>query len=734
MGSPAIFAGSRTKFLTAGGIELPNRTTAQRDALTPVQGQTIYNSTTGAIEYFDGAVWKTLLESSSKINYFSDFSAKDLNKFIIYNDSSGATPTDGVGGTPNITKSLNTSTPLIGVTSYRMSKDAVNRQGQGFSITTDIPLDAPITAGEPITVQFRYRTSANYATGDVRMFVYFVGPNTLQALNGVSNTGEFGNNLVKSFDDRSQFTAITSCPAGTTAIRVIGHIATASTLSYQIDIDEITIGTASTLTAPIATDWVPYTPPVAVGSGSITNFVASGFWKRDGDDIIVKGTIRFTGNSGTWSGGLFVGLPSPFTVDYSKVKNVSSSAKVQRTGTTEFATPNLVAVRGTLVFADTLSVNPNTHFAFNPFFVKTDDAGVAEDFVRHTGGAALSSTVIGTTANNDYITWDDVRIPVTQFTQGSNVISSTQANFFRGGFRATRNNVNQTGINPNGGSVKINFNSVSGAGGYLTGGFTYDTANSRFVAHKKLTLLVNARVTILSTNTLNSPYAANITKNNGQFAVGGQSQTPPAGQFLYATASGIVTLDPGETLEVFFYGSGNNSSNHLTMLGNHESYFEAIEIPDLSVVGISGAPLEILHTISSQKTPAGTGQWHAHTGNSLTLTPGVWRLSARGGFFNNGSSAGYTRVRIQIGSSNGGDSGTEPPASGPNFEVLDGNVATNLTTSIPLPGGSEDIILPAPQKIVSVVSTQTFFANSLALMATPANSRITVSLTAERIR
>jgi hypothetical protein len=733
MGSPAIFAGSRTKFLTAGGIELPNRTTAQRDALTPVQGQTIYNSTTGAVEYFDGAVWKKLLESSSKINYFSDFLAKNLNKFIIYNNSSGAAPTDGVGGTPNITKSLNTSTPIIETSSYRMSKDAVNRQGQGFSITTDIPLDAPVTAGEPITVQFRYRTSANYTTGDVRMFVYFVGPNTLQALNGVSNTGEFGNSLIKSFDDRSQFTASTSCPAGTTAIRVIGHIATTSTSDYDIDIDEITIGTASTLTAPIVTDWAPYTPPVAVGSGSITNFVASGFWKRDGDDIIVKGTIRFTGNSGTWSGGLFVGLPSPFTVDYSKVKNTNSSAKGQRTGTVEFATPNLGSGRGTLVFADTLSVNPNTHFAFNIFNVKTDDPGVAEDFVRHTGAVALSNTVIGTTVNDNYITWDDVRIPVTQFSQGSNVISSTQANFFRGALRASR--TGSANLNPNNNAVKIPYNTVTGSFSYQMGGLIFDTTNNRFVASRRILIKLSASLGTAGANVLNNLYYLQAVVNGSSIRAVGAAVYPLAGIPFIATVSAPILLNAGDFLEVFLFGNGNNSSNQISIdTAEGFTYFSVTEIPDLSVVGISGAPLEILHTTSSQKTPAGTNQWHAHTGNSLTLAPGVWRLSARGGFFNNGSLAGYTVARVQIGSSNGGDSGTEPPLSGSNFQILDGSAPTNVATIVSLPNGVEDIISHTPQKIVSVVSTQTFFANSLAVMATPANSRIIVSLTAERIR
>jgi hypothetical protein len=695
MGSPAIFAGSRTKFLTAGGIELPNRTTAQRDALTPVQGQTIYNSTTGAVEYFDGAVWKKLLESSSKINYFSDFLAKNLNKFIIYNNSSGATPTDGVGGTPNITKSLNTSTPIIETSSYRMSKDAVNRQGQGFSITTDIPLDAPVTAGEPITVQFRYRTSANYTTGDVRMFVYFVGPNTLQALNGVSNTGEFGNNLVKSFDNRSQFTASTSCPAGTTAIRVIGHIATTSTSAYDIDIDEITIGTASTLTAPIVTDWVPYTPTLT-NFGNATSALR---WRRVGDSIQISG--RITIGSSLPTGVLSCTLPSGFTYDTSKQGNYIGKCS---------------AAAGSAVHVGSIYLTTPDKFEFYG-----DD------------GSSLwnASTPITFAAGNviDLM----LTAAVTQFAQGSNVISSTQANFFRGALRASR--TGSANLNPNNNAVKIPYNTVTGSFSYQMGGLIFDTTNNRFVASRRILIKLSASLGTAGANVLNNLYYLQAVVNGSSVRAVGAAVYPLAGIPFIATVSAPILLNAGDFLEVFLFGNGNNSSNQISIdTAEGFTYFSVTEIPDLSVVGISGAPLEILHTTSSQKTPAGTNQWHAHTGNSLTLTPGVWRLSARGGFFNNGSLAGYTVARVQIGSSNGGDSGTEPPLSGSNFQILDGSAPTNIAMIIPLPGGVEDIISHTPQKIVSVVSTQTFFANSLAVMATPANSRIIVSLTAERIR
>jgi hypothetical protein len=368
MGSSAIFAGSRTKFLTAGGIELPNRTTAQRNALTPVSGQTIFNSDTDAVEYWDGASWKSLSQFNlADRNYFSDGNAQDIAKFTLYNDG-GAVPTDGTGGSvsANLTKSLNTSTPIIGTSSYRMSKaGSVNLQGQGASITTDIALDAPVTEGQPLTVQFRYRTSASFAAGDVAMFVYLVGPNTVQALNGIRNDGTFTNQLGATGGSVGQFTASTNATATTTAVRLIAHIAATTTTNWDLDVDEITIGTAAQL--------------ISVEKRSET--------------------LNLTG-SGDFTGG---------TVQVAKVGNLVTVAVLTSLTHASSATP--VSASGVVpTWARPSSEKRNQYQGTNEFYVTS--AGLI-GFAR--AGAATSS---GTTPNVSY-TVDET----------SNIISSTQAQF-----------------------------------------------------------------------------------------------------------------------------------------------------------------------------------------------------------------------------------------------------------------------------------------------------------------
>lgn len=44
---------------TTGGFIVPRMTTTQRNALTAVNGMIIYNSTTGAFNFYEGGAWVT---------------------------------------------------------------------------------------------------------------------------------------------------------------------------------------------------------------------------------------------------------------------------------------------------------------------------------------------------------------------------------------------------------------------------------------------------------------------------------------------------------------------------------------------------------------------------------------------------------------------------------------------------------------------------------------------------
>lgn len=73
---------------------------------------------------------------SGGINYISDADAEtgSLGGWEVYANTAQETPITGTGGTPASTLTVTDSDPLRGTRSFLFSKDAANRQGEGFSI------------------------------------------------------------------------------------------------------------------------------------------------------------------------------------------------------------------------------------------------------------------------------------------------------------------------------------------------------------------------------------------------------------------------------------------------------------------------------------------------------------------------------------------------------------------------------------------------------------------------
>lgn len=387
----------------------------------PTNGDIYYDNSLNKFRKYENGAWTDLGSGSGGAgrNYFSDPDASIIGKFVRYADAAAPTPVDGVGGSPASTTSLNTSTPIIGLSSYRFSKASGNRQGEGWSITTDIPLDAPVKAGEPITVQFRYRTSANYAAGDMKMFVYLVGPNTVQALTGIRNDGAFTNDLGATGGEIGQFTGTCNADATTTAIRVIGHIATnTNTTTWDIDVDEITIGTSVTLTAPIVTDWVPFTGNV-VGTTSGTLNIGTGGgavslfeWRRVGQQMQIRYRLRIGTSGATDVSGSYI-----FPLPNLGLTYVGGNYIAVGTGDiTVLATANPAAILIGKIFT----------------------TGVVFSL---PSGTLLNGGTGSLLFNNGNELNFIGQIQVQQWANSTNIISSTQAQFQSGAFKAVRSGV-----------------------------------------------------------------------------------------------------------------------------------------------------------------------------------------------------------------------------------------------------------------------------------------------------
>jgi len=196
MGSPTIFAGRRTKTLTTDGLLLRSGATIDNDGLVDIVKNGRFEA--------------------------------ELSPWEAYQNTAGVSPLNGTGGTPGITFVRSTSSPLSGIASGLCTKDAVNRQGEGFSIAGDSPVG---WQGKVIQVQFDAVMAAGYngTTETMDVFVYDVTNSAL--LTAV------GNQRVAT--GASQFSCNFINSASSTNLRVICHISGTGTAAWTMKIDDV---------------------------------------------------------------------------------------------------------------------------------------------------------------------------------------------------------------------------------------------------------------------------------------------------------------------------------------------------------------------------------------------------------------------------------------------------------------------------------------------------------------
>ena len=256
-------------------------------------------------------------------------------------------PVDGTGGVVSgVTFTRNTSTPLIGTASFDLGKDSVNRQGQGVS--TDFTIDS-IDKNRTLQISFVYQGSSGMVLGtssDVRVFVYDIdNANLLPVTPLITIEGPVST--------PKQFTGLFATTTGAD-YRLILHIATTNSVSWDLLLDSVIVSNALSPTAatqvpsvvlqsqPIsgsvtdhmcvmwrdgATQWVPATIAGASLPASLTDTTQLGFATNiigSVADIYIRGAMDgfsfgpFTGFEqyiDNTAGGISP-LPSPFTDRY----------------------------------------------------------------------------------------------------------------------------------------------------------------------------------------------------------------------------------------------------------------------------------------------------------------------------------------------------------------------------------------------------------------------------------
>lgn len=244
-----------------------------------------------------------------EVNFIANPNAEaDTTGWAAYADAAGATPVDGTGGSPTVTWTVQSGVSLRGTQSFKLTKDAADRQGEGASY--DFTIGEQDTSRKlKIAFDFKTDEDAGYAAGDLTVYIYDVTNAQLLTPHDVSinrTTGIF----------QTSFDSTTS-----TSYRLIFHIATANASAWDAYIDNVIVGPGMTSQGAVVGPWESFTS-VIEGSGSNptkgTTTTDDAYFRRVGESMEIQWSFHQSGAGTAGSGFYKFIIPNGLTIDSSK--------------------------------------------------------------------------------------------------------------------------------------------------------------------------------------------------------------------------------------------------------------------------------------------------------------------------------------------------------------------------------------------------------------------------------
>jgi hypothetical protein len=341
-----------------------------------------------------------------------------------FDDGAVADPVDGTGGTPSqltFSRSIATSDTLRGTGVGEISKLAANAQGEGISIPITIE---PGDANKLLKVEMQYRTSADYANGDLGVWMYCDLDGTPFYID--VKAGELGaetNVMFQTGGVNGVFSGTFVSPADTTDLdcRLIFMVTVTTTLAWDIQIDDVVVGPGRTLQGGIVGSWESYTLAIkdTDGGGDVTfgTNTTSSYWRRVGTNIEWNFWLRQTAAGTAGSAGYLWTLPAGLTIDTNVVAVSSSNGRANNLGTASS-------------FNGTDGVQTGYAQGFD-----------TDDLMLIVGDEATPPQIIGSTwqhTNSTSQTWSfHVSIPIAEYRNGGTMNALTQDNLIKANAVAT---------------------------------------------------------------------------------------------------------------------------------------------------------------------------------------------------------------------------------------------------------------------------------------------------------
>lgn len=294
-------AATITSALTMDEVAAPSTPASGKFAIYPKSDGKLYTKNDAGTETEVGA------GGSSGINYIDNPDAEsDTSGYTAYADAAATSPVDGTGGSPTVTITRSTSSPLRGVASFIITKDAANRQGEGVSY--DFTIDSA-DKYKVLQGSLDYAIGGTYADDDLSVWIYDVTNAKLI---------QPAPYLLKNHSLPSERMPFEFQCSDSTSYRLIIHVGSTSTSAYTAKFDNVVVGPQAKLYGSPITDWVAYTPTVSNLPGTINKAL----WRRVGDSMELF--FQFTA-SGSATAQISVSLPSGYNLDTTKFGTAGDS-------------------------------------------------------------------------------------------------------------------------------------------------------------------------------------------------------------------------------------------------------------------------------------------------------------------------------------------------------------------------------------------------------------------------
>lgn len=317
-GAALTLTSTTGKVILAGtAVDMP---AASSDPAGVGQSDEYYNTGLTKTKTYDGTQWR--IQATKDENSFipNGFAESSTTGFAVYADAAGAAPVDGTGGSANVTITTSGTAPLSGQNSFILTKDAANRQGQGWSY--DFTID---NASKSKVLQIQFDSIVNSGTfaaggagvdSDITVWVYditnsaLIQPTTYKIFGASSTTPD-------------KFISNFQSSANSTSYRLIFHCSTTSASAFGLKVDNILVSPTTISYGTPITDWVDTgTITINATTSNPTKGVTNAdktLVRRVGGDLQIQMGYRQTSAGSAGSGDYIFRIPSTYQIDSTKI-------------------------------------------------------------------------------------------------------------------------------------------------------------------------------------------------------------------------------------------------------------------------------------------------------------------------------------------------------------------------------------------------------------------------------